>query len=73
MTTAENDLTKCSRVESDGKDPTVGRTNNLSAKSLFQHRNGCVWVTTHPHHPEFVENILDISPQGYIPGHKRHP
>ena len=66
VTTAENDLTKCSRVESDDKDPTVGGTNDLSAKSLFQYRNGRMWVTTRPHHPEFVENILDKSPQGYI-------
>ena len=61
MTTATNDLTKSSRVESDGKDPTVGRTNDLSAKSSIQYRNGCVWITTRPHHPEFIENILDES------------
>ena len=24
-----------------------------------------MWVTTRPHHPEFAENILDKSPQGY--------
>ena len=35
-------------MKSDGKDPTVGRTNDLSAKSLFQYRNGLVWVTTRP-------------------------
>ena len=66
MTTARNDLTKSSRVESDGKDPTVGRTNDLLAKSLFQYRNGCVWVTTRPHHPNFTENMLDKSLHGYI-------
>ena len=33
MTIAKNDLTTSSGVESDGKDPTVGRTNDLSAKA----------------------------------------
>ena len=36
MTIAKNDLTKSSRVESNDKDPTVSRTNDLSAKSLIQ-------------------------------------
>ena len=54
MATAKNDLTKSSGVESDGKDPTIGRTNDLSVKSLIQYRNGCVWVTTRPHYPEFT-------------------
>ena len=40
MTTAKNDSTKSSRVESDGKDLTVSRTNDLSSKSLFQRKNG---------------------------------
>ena len=53
---------------SDGKDPTVGRTNDLLAKSLFQYRNGRVRVTTRPHPPEFADNILDKSLQGC----KRH-
>ena len=66
MTTAQNDLTNSSRVESNGKDPTVGRTNSLLAKSLFQYRNGRMWVTTRPHHPKFTKNILDKLLQGYI-------
>ena len=53
-------------MASDGKDPTVGKTNYLSAKSLFQYRNGRVWVTMLSHPPEFADNILDKSPQGYI-------
>ena len=60
-------------MASDGKGPTVGRTNDLSAKSLFQYGNGRVWVTTRPHPPEFADNILDKSPQGYIRSCKRHP
>ena len=60
-------------MESDGKDPTVGRTNDLSAKSLFQYRNGHVWVATRFLPPEFADNILDKSPQGYIRSCKRHP
>ena len=73
MTTAETDLTKSGRVKSDGKDPTLGRTKDLSAKSLFQYKNNCMWVTTRPHHPELAEKILDELPQGYIWGCKRHP
>ena len=35
-------------------------------------RNGRVWVTTRPHPPEFADNILDKSPQGYIGSCIRH-
>ena len=66
MTTAENDLTESSRVDSDGNDRTVDRTNDLSAKSLFQYKNDRVWVTTRPHHPELADNILDKPLQGCI-------
>ena len=63
MTTAKNDSTKSSRVDSDGKDLTVSRTNDLSSKSLFQHKNGRM---------EYVKNILDKPPQGYIRGCKNN-
>ena len=35
MTTAQNDLTESSGVESDGKDPIVGRTNDLFGEKLI--------------------------------------
>ena len=47
-TSVENELTDSSTEESDDKDSSGSRPNDVMAKSSFKGRNGRVWVTTCP-------------------------